>query len=346
MQILNIHTGSMRKSNYLAADVSIPALAKQTKNFSGAEIEGLVKSASSFAFLRHVGQGADLTSVSDLDNFKVSKADFDNALTEVKPSFGVQGEEELHLFYRNGIVNYGEAFKQLDETLVDLASQVETTDNTPLLSVLVSGPTGSGKTALVAKMASNSGFPFIKMITPDLFIGLHEQVKCSKLVDIFENAYKSPLSLIIIDDVERIIDYVAHGPVFANKVLQALLVLINKPPPVKERRLMIVATTAIHGLLEDLGLNVVFNYTLIVPLLTTIEEIEIVLRQMLHLPKDAGQQSTQQPMITEEELLEIAATCQRPIAIKKFLMILERAKKDIDMVTCNRFMYCLHSVGY
>ena len=61
VQILNIHTSTMRKSDSLAANVSIPSLAKQTKNFSGAEIEGLVKSASSFAFLRHVGQGADLT---------------------------------------------------------------------------------------------------------------------------------------------------------------------------------------------------------------------------------------------------------------------------------------------
>ena len=39
---------------YMAADVSLPELASGTKNFSGAEIEGLVKSAASFAFARQV----------------------------------------------------------------------------------------------------------------------------------------------------------------------------------------------------------------------------------------------------------------------------------------------------
>jgi vesicle-fusing ATPase len=35
-------------------DVNIAELATLTKNFSGAEIEGLVKSATSFAFQRHI----------------------------------------------------------------------------------------------------------------------------------------------------------------------------------------------------------------------------------------------------------------------------------------------------
>jgi vesicle-fusing ATPase len=33
---------------------SLPELAKRTKNFSGAEIEGLVKSAASYAFHRNI----------------------------------------------------------------------------------------------------------------------------------------------------------------------------------------------------------------------------------------------------------------------------------------------------
>ena len=45
----------MRDAKYLAADVSLPSLATETKNFSGAEIEGLVKSAASFAFARAEG---------------------------------------------------------------------------------------------------------------------------------------------------------------------------------------------------------------------------------------------------------------------------------------------------
>ncbi|SRR5258707_6565791 len=54
LQILNIHTAKMRHNKIMDRDVSIQELASSTKNFSGAEINGLVKSATSFAFNRHV----------------------------------------------------------------------------------------------------------------------------------------------------------------------------------------------------------------------------------------------------------------------------------------------------
>jgi SpoVK/Ycf46/Vps4 family AAA+-type ATPase len=54
LQILNIHTNKMRTNGVMAGDVDIAELAAVTKNFSGAEIGGLVKSATSFAFNRHV----------------------------------------------------------------------------------------------------------------------------------------------------------------------------------------------------------------------------------------------------------------------------------------------------
>lgn len=36
----------------------------------------------------------------------------------------------------------------------------------------------------------------------------------------FEDAYKSPLSIVILDDIERLLEYVAIGPRFSNAVLQ------------------------------------------------------------------------------------------------------------------------------
>ena len=54
LQILNIHTSKMRENRIMDRDVDLLELAQLTKNFSGAEINGLVKSATSFAFSRHV----------------------------------------------------------------------------------------------------------------------------------------------------------------------------------------------------------------------------------------------------------------------------------------------------
>jgi len=53
-QIFAIHTARMSEHAFLGADVDLAGLAARTKNFSGAEIEGLVKSAASFALNRQV----------------------------------------------------------------------------------------------------------------------------------------------------------------------------------------------------------------------------------------------------------------------------------------------------
>ena len=59
LQILNIHTSKMKNNGVMANDVDLAELASLTKNFSGAEIGGLVKSATSFAFNRHVKVSLD-----------------------------------------------------------------------------------------------------------------------------------------------------------------------------------------------------------------------------------------------------------------------------------------------
>lgn len=54
VQILNIHTAKMRQAEMLASDVEIKELAFETKNYSGAELEGLVRAAQSTAMNRHI----------------------------------------------------------------------------------------------------------------------------------------------------------------------------------------------------------------------------------------------------------------------------------------------------
>lgn len=43
----------MRKNNLLGSDVDLNSIAKELKNYTGAEIEAIVKSANSFALNRH-----------------------------------------------------------------------------------------------------------------------------------------------------------------------------------------------------------------------------------------------------------------------------------------------------
>lgn len=68
---MQIHTGKMAANSFLGADVDLWDLAQRTKNFSGAEIEGLVKSATSFALNRQVDVN-DLAKPIDEASLKVS----------------------------------------------------------------------------------------------------------------------------------------------------------------------------------------------------------------------------------------------------------------------------------
>ncbi len=54
LQILNIHTSRLREHNKLSGDVDLKEFSELTRNFSGAEIEGLVRAAMSFAMNRHI----------------------------------------------------------------------------------------------------------------------------------------------------------------------------------------------------------------------------------------------------------------------------------------------------
>ena len=186
----------------------------------------------------------------DVNTVTVEWADFERALGETNPDFGNKDGEEWRAHYRNGVFPYGQAFTDLWSVLLRLVNQTRVSERTPLLSVLLEGPTATGKTAVAAKLCAESNFPFIRMVSADSMIGMGESQKCSALLRVFSDAYKSPLSIIFVDDIERIIDYSPIGPRFSNTIVQTLLILLKKIPPVPERRLMVIATTSISHLVS------------------------------------------------------------------------------------------------
>jgi hypothetical protein len=137
----------MRENKMLHEEVTSEYLASQTKNFSGAEIEGLVKSASSFALYASIDikkTGAKPVDTSG-KNIIVRLAHFQRALDEVHAAFGVD-EEDLKMYLRSELINYGPEFERIMKTCQTLINQVRSSKATPLLSVLLEGPNGSGQT--------------------------------------------------------------------------------------------------------------------------------------------------------------------------------------------------------
>lgn len=322
VQILKIHTAQMRKHGNLDPSVDLAELARLTKNFSGAEISGLVRSATSFALNRHVKVGTMAGVADDVENITVNRDDFAHAFDDVKPAFGVS-EDELQGCLTGGIINFSPFIENILEEGRVIVQQVQAPDSTPLFSVILHGPPGSGKTALAAKMALDSEYPFIKLCTPNNMIGFNESMKIEHMRKIFDDAYKSPLSVVVIDNIERILEWVPIGPRFSNTVLQALMVLMKKQPP-KGRRLLILATTTERSVMQQLDLFTSFDSDIAVPNVGTYEELAHILKQSRAFDSTKAQQAI-------SELRAQTRSDHVGVGIKKILLGIETAKQDGDM---------------
>ena len=186
----------------------------------------------------------------DLDNLRVNRQDFMNALEEVTPAYGVS-KEELEQVIQNGIIHFDQNIDDILRSGQLFVDQVRTSTRTPLVSLLLHGPPGSGKTALAATIAQSSEYPFMKLVSPDDMVGFSESQKVAAISKTFADSYKSPLSVIVVDSIERLlgesvlisisclcvpllsslVDFTPIGPRFSNGVLQALMVLFAKRPP-------------------------------------------------------------------------------------------------------------------
>lgn len=316
-QIFNIHTQRMRAEKKLAGDVNLDELASQTKNFSGAEIEGLVKSAASFALNRNVKMDPKKGITFDKKEVMVTRADFMQALLENKPAFGVS-EEELTTCTRGGIIKYSPYISDVLSQGEKLIEQVRQSDQFPLISVLFHGPPSSGKTALAASIALSSGFPFVRMLSSEALIGMSEANRVQYLSQMFQDSYKSPLNVLVVDQVEDILDWVNIGPRFSNSVLQTLKVFMRKLPP-KDRRLIILATTCQRDVLDRMDLLKSFNKEIYVPSIASIQDLT-------HIFEEVDFLDTASRTHIVERLVAESNTQVLGVGIKTVLFNIEAAK--------------------
>ncbi|KAJ4306729.1 transport between ER and Golgi ATPase protein [Collariella sp. IMI 366227] len=277
-QILKIHTSKMKENGVMGTDVDIPELAALTKNFSGAELSGLVKSATSFAFSRNIKAGTTASVSEDVVNMKVVRQDFLNALNEVKPAFGAD-DSELEDAIPYGIIHFSQSISAILNDGMLYVENVRQQDRLRHTAVLLHGPPGSGKTALAAHIAMKSDYPFIKIITPASMVGFRDELaKKDHLHKIFTDAYKSPLSMLIIDNIERLIEWNPVGPRLSNAIVQALVTLLQTPPP-KGHRLLILATTSQLSVVEQLDISTAFDRQIRVPAVQDTRELANVLAE-------------------------------------------------------------------
>ena len=273
LQILNIHTKKMRENKVLDDDVDLPKLAKMTKNYTGADIESMVKLACSNA----LSQGLNFSNskINFTKEHKVNMKNFLDAFGEIQPMFGLNSTE-LENSIQFGMINYGENYEILSSKISSLFEQIKNSQSISLLSVLLEGEPGCGKTALAAYLALHSGFPYVRIISPESLVKFMESGKYTAIYNTFEDGYKSPYSIIILDNIEKLIEYIRIGPRFSNLLLQTLSVYIKKLPPKKGKKMLIIGTTSCASQMEDLGLVECFDRRIQIPNLTKKEILNVL----------------------------------------------------------------------
>jgi vesicle-fusing ATPase len=219
--------------------------------------------------------------------------------------------------------------------------QVGKSDRTPLVAALLHGPSGAGKTALAATIAMASDFPFIKLISPETMVGFSEPQKIAQLNKVFTDSYKSPMSVIVVDSLERLLDWNPIGPRFSNGVLQALVVLFGRRPPkvcfswselesanIQGRRLLVLATTSNKNILTDMDVISAFDTDISISPITSIESVVHVLDEVSLFSGSKEKQRAVQ-MLRDARLGE-GGRPELMVGVKKLLSMAEMARQDPD----------------
>lgn len=261
LEILKVHTQNLAKTSLLESDVNLEEIASLTPNWTGADLAGLTRFALSNAINRimenTIGQVEE-------KKIKVNQADLKFGIEErcVTKNFTVN---KLEKYRSNVLVDIScvpplsEACERVDQ----FAKKLWRCKSHHFLSCLLAGPSGCGKTTLAAHIVQKNRFKHVNMVHPESMVDFSEKEKSQKLVEIFEDALKFSSSLIILDDVERLVGHTEVGqyPKAISETLKCLL----KKHVTEDIKVLVLGTTSEENILEKIGIFDVFTLQVVIP---------------------------------------------------------------------------------
>ena len=166
------------------------------------------------------------------------------------------------------IIYYNDNFIKMKNNIIDNINYWKNSKQNNIMFTLITGEKEVGKTSLAISTSSlDNDVGYNKIISPKNLIGLDEYEIIKYIRRVFLEAYKYSYSIIVLDNIERIIGYTKIGPQFSNKILQTILILIKEPPP-KNKKLFIFGTTSLNDEFRDLtdinnSADLIFNIPLL-----------------------------------------------------------------------------------
>lgn len=240
-EIFNIHTKNLH--GMIDKDVDMDKLVKITENFSGAEIESVVKNAVSLALYELLS--SDKKDINESDII-ITKKYFEKAIQEISPSFGSMTSNINDMIPENIILYEGS--QKIYEDIITSYNDMKT----HMISIIIYGDNKSGKTTLICKVAKDLGIKFTKIISAMDIIEMDEITRSQYIIKIIKDSYLVDNSMVILDDIDNIINFVSIGNVisFSNKLYQTISTILKSTQ--ESNKLIIICTTGNMLLYENI----------------------------------------------------------------------------------------------
>jgi vesicle-fusing ATPase len=272
-QILNIHTRQLEEAKMLGSSVNLTDVANRTRGFTGAELEGLSRSAIAFALADHQETLAAATSQSlDDDSYDERRGDdmsrmvelleqqsattvemrhFEEALVSVERSSDLLNEAHRRDVLEGNVVDRSksEAWRAAASKLETVASATISSNDMLTRSVLLWGDRGSGRMTTIANITESHNFESIQRLTPHDFLKRTDHHRL--LTDAYEDSKRSKKSILIVEDVDQIIP-------LCPKLVPMLNVMMEPAP--KSKTSMCVFITSSTSSVDDLVVDEIVHH--------------------------------------------------------------------------------------
>ena len=227
-EILQIHVRNMP----LADDVDLDQLANLTHGYTGADISSLTREAAIKALRRYLPKidlEAEFIPPEILENIKVTREDFFNALRGITPSALREvfvEKPNVHWNDVGGLEKVKGEIREAIELPLERPDIFEKMGIRPLKGIMMYGPPGTGKTMLAKAVATESEANFIAISGSEVlskWVGESEKT----LRELFRKARQAAPCILFIDEMDALAPMrgsgSGEGTMVAERLVDTLL---------------------------------------------------------------------------------------------------------------------------
>jgi len=196
-QILKIHTQTMTDNSMISKDVDFDMLAHITDNYSGSELTRLVELACEYALNDGLVFKEDL--------IEVAQVDFVKAFEHIVPSMGRLLDESSTVDLATLPISDDRRLA-ITSTVESIITRLSTDSN---VRIIINTGDLKENTYIINSVISGCTHQYIGVIRPNMLVGKDEYAKNTLLIEKFSTASLFARSLIIIDDLETILNFLS-----------------------------------------------------------------------------------------------------------------------------------------